>query len=168
MAAPPYNLVTRKVLDELDDCVITLPSLGQSLTYDGINWINQTPPPTTSTIAGATDYDNTTPALDNQVITWSDSLNKFHPTTISGGSSSLATLTDVVLSSPLVDQQSLKYDLATDKWINSVSSSKNYYYFLNVNEQGASATWPISKTFLSGIQFITSAMAYNLITPHAR
>lgn len=63
-----YNLVTRKVLDELDDCVINTPVLGQSLTYDGINWINQTPAPTTSTIAGATDYDNSTPATDLQVI----------------------------------------------------------------------------------------------------
>jgi len=62
----------------------------------------------------------------------------------------------------------LQYNLATNKWINNLTSSKNYYYFLNVNEQGASATWPISKTFLSGIPFITSAMAYNLITPHAR
>lgn len=35
-----YFLVTRKVLDELDDVTIVLPILGNTLQYDGSQWLN--------------------------------------------------------------------------------------------------------------------------------
>ena len=35
-----YFLVTWKTLDELDDCTITLPIIGNILQYDGSQWVN--------------------------------------------------------------------------------------------------------------------------------
>ena len=65
-------------LDDLTDVDTTGVTDGQALIYDDATdtWI---PGDVSSTIAGADDYDNTTPATDGQVIAWSDTLNKFHP-----------------------------------------------------------------------------------------
>lgn len=65
---PAFNLVTRKILNELDDCVINTPVLNDVLQYNGTEFVNNALPPTTSTISGATDYDNSIPATDLQII----------------------------------------------------------------------------------------------------
>ncbi len=52
---------------------------------------------TTSTIAGATDYDNSVPATDLQIIQYDAGISKFKPVTFTGGVSTLSALTDVQL-----------------------------------------------------------------------
>lgn len=64
---PSFNYVTRKILNELDDVNLqtTPPTVSQVLTYNGTEWVNQTPTPSPTTIVSQLDYDNSVPASNN-------------------------------------------------------------------------------------------------------
>lgn len=66
------------------------------------------------------DVDPTTNPTDGQALLWDNANGYYKPGTIST-SSALATLTDVNLTG-LSDQQIIKYDAASSKWINATNS----------------------------------------------
>lgn len=75
-------------------------------------------PPSATTIRGATDYDDSIAPADGQAIIWDDALGKYHPATPPTGITSLAALSDVVISAPQ-QGDSLIYLVADGKWHNS-------------------------------------------------
>ena len=100
-------------------------------------------------ISGASDYDNTTPATDLQIIQYDASISKFKPVTFSGGASTLASLTDVQLVT-LSDKQSLQYDQSLNKWTNQSNGMTLYYYHLYSNESVFPyGIWPVSRQIIN-------------------
>lgn len=84
---------------------MTAPTNGQVYAFNSTSsMFEPTTILTTSLIAGATDFDNSTPATDLQIIQYDAGISKFKPVTFSGGASTLASLTDVdLVTNPLVD-----------------------------------------------------------------
>ena len=79
-----FNLLTRKNLNELDDTIITAPTNGQALLYNGSSWINAANPAT-----GITDVPNDSQNYVRQFNSWQpatlDSLNNVSVATPSVG-----------------------------------------------------------------------------------
>lgn len=100
-------------LNDLSDVDLTTPSDGQILRYDGTNqeWINSNETQELPTVSSA----------DEGKVLTVDNNGDWIVTTPSGGSSSISTLTDVELTS-LANNQILKYDSASSKWVNANES----------------------------------------------
>ena len=101
-------------LSVLTDCVITSPSSGNLLFFNGTNWINSNislSSLSNALISSPTDlqylgYNNTTSKWENKTL----------PT------ASLSGLSDIALLS-VANNQQLKYDSATSKWVNFTPSA---------------------------------------------
>lgn len=86
-------------------------------------------PVSLSTTSGYISDINTIAPTLNQVLKWDGT--KYTPATISGGSSTLASLTDCDINSttPLQNSQILQYNSTLNKWINTSSANQNLYYY---------------------------------------
>lgn len=96
----------------LTDVSNTLPSANQIMQYVGGQWTPQTIT-TTSTIAGATDYNNTSPATNNQFIMYETSDSKFHPVTLSTTS---GYISDISTTAPTANQV-LQWNSGLSKYV---------------------------------------------------
>lgn len=118
-------------------------------------------------ISGASDYDNSVPATDLQVIQYDAGISKFKPVTFSGGASTLASLTDVQLGT-LSDKQSLQYDQSLNKWTNQSNGMTLYYYHLYGNESiPPYTTWPVTRSLISSTN-LGNLSTFNMNATHAR
>lgn len=103
---------------------------------------------TTSTIQGASDYNNLIPPIQDDVITWNNILQKYEPKAFSS-SSNLIDLDDVQVQLPLTDGQNLVYEQTLNKWINKSSVNQQIAllsYFAN-----STSAWIVSKSFVTNI-----------------
>jgi hypothetical protein len=75
-----------------------------------------------STLVGLTDVNITTGSgVNGYSVTWNNGTGKFVLTNVSGGSSALSGLSDVVITSP-ANTEVLTYDSATSKWKNAAAT----------------------------------------------
>lgn len=79
-----------------------------------------------STLAGLTDVDITTPT-NNQVLKYNSSTNKWENGSGGGTTAGLGDLSDVTLTTP-TNGQTLVYDSANSKWVNSNASESSHTY----------------------------------------
>jgi hypothetical protein len=119
-------------IGQFQDVTLTAPTNGQVYAFNSATSMFE-PTSISGSIAGASDYDNSTPATDLQVIQYDAGISKFKPVTFSGGASTLASLTDVQLGT-LSDKQSLQYDQSLNKWTNQSNGMTLYFYHLSTNE----------------------------------
>jgi hypothetical protein len=105
----------------LEDVVITDPSSGQALTYDGSEWVNATP---ATTVDSLTDTTIDTPS-EGQILVFDESesswVNQTPP------ESALSALSDVSLTDPAVEE-TLVYN--GTEWSNQKVSTGFENYFL--------------------------------------
>lgn len=99
----------------LSDVLLSTPTNGQFLRYNGTKWINQTVTFVTS-LAALSDVSLSLP-LPGHLLTYNGTV-WVNQAPAPSGSTTLAGLTDVSLSS-LLDDQALVYNLATTKWKNA-------------------------------------------------
>jgi hypothetical protein len=93
-------------LNDLTDVVITTPTTGQLLSYNGTNWINSAAPTSVTTLDDLTDVVITTPVVDNTLVY--NGTNWVNQAAIPPAST-LNDLTDVTITTPSTGN-SLKYD----------------------------------------------------------
>lgn len=127
-------------LDSLTDVVITTATTGQLVRYDGTNWVNWTPTYISGnqsitlsgdvTGSGTTSIVTTLATVNSNVGTFGNTttipvitvnakglVTGVTTATVASGSSSLATLTDVTLTS-VANGQLLQYNSTSSKWVN--------------------------------------------------
>lgn len=170
---PPYfqpvNIqlfMNNSFLGQFQDVTLTAPTNGQVYAYNSTTSMFE-PTSISGSIAGASDYDNSVPATDLQVIQYDAGLGKFHPVTFSSGASTLASLTDVQLGT-LSDKQSLQYDQSLNKWTNQSNGMTLYYYHLYGNESiPPYTTWPVTRSLISSTN-LGNLSTFNMNASHAR
>lgn len=127
-------------LDSLTDVVITSAATGNLVRFDGTSWVNWVPNYLTAnesitltgdvTGSGTTSIATTLATVNSNVGTFGNTVTipvitvnakglvtAISTATVSAGSSSLATLTDVTLTS-VSNGQLLQYNSGTSKWVN--------------------------------------------------
>lgn len=110
-------------LENLEDVGVYLPSPGQTLVWDGTQWVNGG-----LYLDGLLDVALSSPLTAGEGLVWDGAQWTNQPS-----ASSIATLTDVQLSSPLSDGDALIWDDAAQAWVNGAGGGGgsgvtiNYY-----------------------------------------
>jgi hypothetical protein len=134
---PPIDgsLLTDISLNQLSDVVLTAPSSGQVVKFDGVNWINDTDAGGGGALSSLTDTNIITP-LDNQSLKFDTATSKWVnesvsyteltnvPSSFTPSAHTLDSHSNVVITA-VADKNALIWDNATSKWVNNFIDYSN-------------------------------------------